>query len=75
MSALSMVKADDRWWTAEDAAAYAQVSVRTIYRDVAAGKLKAAKVGSRRCFRFRPAWVEQWLEHAAQPQELQAKSA
>jgi excisionase family DNA binding protein len=36
------------WLTPKQAAARAQVGVKTVYREVAAGRLKAARVGGRR---------------------------
>lgn len=53
------------WLTVEGAAARAVVGRRTIYHEVKAGRLKAAKVGGRRELRFRPEWIDLWLEAAA----------
>ena len=58
------------WLTAEQAAARAQVGVKTIYREVKARRLKAAVVGGRRELRFRETWIDLWLEQATQPQEI-----
>lgn len=56
------------WLSVEQAAARAQVGKRTIYNEVAAGRLRAARVGGRRKLRFRAEWIDQWLEASA-PQE------
>lgn len=46
------------WLTTSLAAARASVSAATLKR----GRLRAARVGGRRCLRFRPEWVDAWLE-------------
>ncbi|MGE0451814.1 MAG: excisionase family DNA-binding protein [Vicinamibacterales bacterium] len=58
------------WLTVEGAAARAQVGRRLIYREVSAGRLKAAKVGGRRELRFKASWIDLWLESSAEPQEI-----
>jgi excisionase family DNA binding protein len=55
------------WLTADEAAARAQVGVRLIYRSVAAGTLKAARVGGRRALRFRAEYIDAWLEASSTP--------
>ena len=57
------------WFTVEQAAARAQVGKRVVYREVAAGRLRAARVGGRRELRIRPEWVDRWLEQCAEPVE------
>jgi excisionase family DNA binding protein len=56
---------DTPWLTVKQAAERAQVGPRLIYREVRAGRLKAARVGGRRELRFLPAWVDAWLESSA----------
>jgi excisionase family DNA binding protein len=58
------------WLTVEQAAARAQVGKRTIYNEVAAARLRAARIGGRRELRFRAAWVDEWLEQSVTPQEV-----
>ena len=58
------------WLTVEEAAQRARVGHRTIYNEVRAGRLRAARVGGRRELRFRPDYIDQWLEQSAQPVEV-----
>jgi len=53
------------WLTVEQAAARAQVGKRTIYHEVKAGRLKAARIGGRRELRFRESYIDEWLEASA----------
>jgi excisionase family DNA binding protein len=53
------------WLTVRQAAQRAQCGIKTIYREVAAGRLRAAKVGGRRELRIRVEWVDEWLHKAA----------
>ena len=57
------------WLTVKQAAARAQVGPRTIYHEVKAGRLRAARIGGRRELRFREAYVDAWLEQTAQSHE------
>jgi excisionase family DNA binding protein len=52
--------ATDHLYTRQEAADYARVSVRTIDRAIAAGKLKAG--GSAGTVRIRPEWLDDWLD-------------
>jgi excisionase family DNA binding protein len=58
------------WLTAEEARARAKVGLKTIYREVKAGRLRAARIGGRRDLRFLAEWVDQWLEASAAPIEV-----
>jgi excisionase family DNA binding protein len=49
------------WLTVAQAAARAQIGVKLIYREVAANRLRAARVGGRRELRFLPEWIDTWL--------------
>ena len=49
------------WLTVRQAAQRAQCGVKLIYREVAAGRLRAARVGGRRELRLLPDWVDEWL--------------
>ena len=46
-----------QWLTAREAAVRMRVSVKTIYAEVSAGRLRAARVGGRRALRFRAEWI------------------
>lgn len=58
------------WLTAEQAAQRLQVSKKTIYKEVAAGRLRAAIVGGRRNLRFRASWLDDFLDACAKPLEI-----
>lgn len=57
------------WLTVPEAAARGKVGSKLIYREVKAGRLRAARVGGRRELRFRSEWVDVWLERCAEPVE------
>ena len=46
------------WLTVREAAAHARCGVKTVYREVVAGRLKAARLGGRRSLSFRQHWVD-----------------
>jgi excisionase family DNA binding protein len=58
------------WLTVREAAQRAKVGPKLIYREVKAGRLRAARVGYRRDLRFRPEYVDAWLEASATPIEV-----
>ena len=58
------------WLNAKGAATRASVSAATITREARAGRLRAAKVGGRKVWRFRPEWVDAWLDQASTPAEV-----
>lgn len=62
---------DPIWLTVKQAAARAQVAPWTIYHEVRAGRLKAARIGGRRELRFRESYIDAWLEATTQPIEHQ----
>lgn len=53
------------WMTATAAAKYAGVGRRLIYREVRAGRLRAAVLGDRRDLRIHRAWIDAWLTASA----------
>jgi excisionase family DNA binding protein len=57
------------WLTVKQAAARAQVAPWTIYHEVRAGRLRAARIGGRRELRFRETYIDTWLEESTRPQE------
>jgi excisionase family DNA binding protein len=63
------------WLTAREAAERAKVGTKVIYTEVAGGRLRAARVGGRRDLRFRPEWVDAWLDATAEPVEITSPAA
>lgn len=57
------------WLTVREAANRARVGPKLLYREVSAGRLRAAVVGGRRALRFRAEWIDSWLEAQA-PHEV-----
>jgi excisionase family DNA binding protein len=58
------------WLTVGEAAERARCGVKLIYREVKAGRLRAAKVGGRRELRLLPDWIDQWLLTNTTPVEV-----
>jgi excisionase family DNA binding protein len=58
------------WMVVTEAAAYARVSTKTIYRAVETGKLRHARVGDRRALRFRREYLDEFLENTVVPVEV-----
>ena len=55
------------WLTLAEAAAFAKVCGATLRREAKAGRLRAYKVGGRRCWRFKADDISAWLERSATP--------
>lgn len=55
------------WMTVAEAAAYAKVGKKTIYGEINRGRLRAAKIGSRRDLRITTEWLDAWLTASAAP--------
>jgi excisionase family DNA binding protein len=55
------------WKTVAQAADHANVGPRTIYNEIKAGRLRAARVGGRREYRLLDSWVNDWLIQSATP--------
>jgi excisionase family DNA binding protein len=55
------------WLTVTEAAERARCGVKTIYREVRARRLKAARIGGRRELRLLPEWVDGWLLQSTAP--------
>jgi excisionase family DNA binding protein len=49
------------WLDVQEAAARANCGAKLIYREVKAGRLKAARIGGRRELRLLAEWVDTWL--------------
>jgi excisionase family DNA binding protein len=63
------------WLTVADAAEHARCGVKTIYREVQAGRLRAARIGGRRELRLLPEWIDDWLLRHASPVDTSATMA
>jgi excisionase family DNA binding protein len=63
------------WLTLSEAAHRARTSAPTLRREVRARRLRCARVGGRRAMRFRPAWIDEWLEQTSTPAQEDAESA
>jgi excisionase family DNA binding protein len=62
--------ANSPWLTVIEAAERARCGPKLIYREVRAGRLRAARVGGRRELRLRVEWVDEWLLKASTPVEI-----
>jgi excisionase family DNA binding protein len=56
---------DITWLTLQQAADRAQLSTATLRREARHGRLPATRVGGRRTYRFRPDWIDAWLDRYA----------
>jgi excisionase family DNA binding protein len=53
------------WLTIREAAAYSRCGVKTLYRAVHRGELRAARIGGRRKLVLRTVWLDAYLEASA----------
>lgn len=53
------------WLTVREACPVAKVGPKTVYREIAAGRLRAARIGGRRDLRIHRRWIDEWLERTA----------
>ena len=60
-------EATSPWLTVTEAAERARCGPKLIYREVRAGRLRAARLGGRRELRLKAHWVDLWLERSATP--------
>lgn len=58
------------WLTAAEAAGRARVGRKTIYRETRAGRLRAARIGGRREYRYLAEWIDSWLAGSTEPVEI-----
>ena len=58
-------KTPSPWLTVGEAAQRARCGVKTVYREVQAGRLRAARIGGRRELRLRLEWVDTWLDQTS----------
>jgi excisionase family DNA binding protein len=60
--ATNPTRVSDEWFTPPQAAQRINVSVRSIYRAVRAGELKATQVNGRGDLRIADSWLMAWME-------------
>ena len=58
------------WLTVGEAAARLKISKKTIYKEVRAGRMRAAKIGGRRALRFLESWVDEFAVATSTPVEV-----
>lgn len=51
--------------TVAEAARFAGVSEKTIYRALEARRLKHARIGQSKCYRIRREWLDDWIDDSA----------
>ena len=61
------------WLTVHEAAVRARCGAKLIYREIGAGRLRAARIGGRRELRLLATWVDEWLTNSATPVEVAAR--
>ncbi len=61
------------WLVVKEGAKRGRCGERLIYREIRAGRLRAARVGGRREYRLRPEWVDEWLERSSTPVEVKVR--
>jgi excisionase family DNA binding protein len=61
------------WLTVDQAAERAQVGSRMIYSAARSGRLRVARLGGRRVLRFRPEWVDSYIESCTEPIEIEVR--
>ena len=64
--------ADDTspWLTIDEARQVAKVGARLLYREIKAGRLRAARIGGRREIRVHVDWISEWLRASSEPVEI-----
>jgi excisionase family DNA binding protein len=68
----TMTDLPTQWLTVREASAYSRCGVKTLYRAVQRGELRAARVGGRRKLVLRREWLDAYLEATADnaPREI-----
>lgn len=64
------METESPWLNVAECAARAKCGPKLIYREVAAGRLRAARIGSRRDLRIHVSWLDEFLERSATPVEI-----
>lgn len=58
------------WLTIKESCPVAKCGPRLLYREIKAGRLRAARIGSRRDIRIHREWIDQWLISTTVPIEV-----
>lgn len=59
------------WLTVEESRRMAKCGSKLIYREIKAGRLRAARLGGRSgAIRIHRSWISEWLERSATPIEM-----
>ena len=61
------------WLKIAEARQVAKVGARLLYREIKAGRLRAARIGARRDLRIHVDWINEWLEAASTPVQVVVK--
>jgi len=61
LSASVAIGTQSPWLTVHEAAERCKCGIKVIYREVKAGRLRAARIGGRRELRLLAAWIDEWL--------------
>jgi len=65
------IQGASEWLTTEEARQVVKVGLKLIYREIRAGRLRAARIGGRRGpLRIHSRWIDEWLEASARPVEM-----
>lgn len=62
-----MTDSSTPWLTVAECCPIAKCGKQLIYREIKAGRLRAARIGNRRELRIHRDWIDQWLEASAKP--------
>jgi excisionase family DNA binding protein len=62
------------WLTIKEACPVVKVGPKTLYREIKAGRLRAAIIGNRRDLRIHRTWLDEWLIASSTPVEIRAAS-
>lgn len=58
------------WLTVKQVCTIAQCGTKLLYREIKAGRLRAAIIGGRRDLRIHRSWIDEWLTRCATPIEI-----
>lgn len=61
---------DTPWYTVAQASCVPQCQPKLLYREIQAGRLRAARIGARRDLRIHRDWLDEWLVASATPVEV-----